>query len=218
MNYRRQFNKGVCFSLMLSLMATAALHAQTNTVYYALDHVILDDYTQITGIFSWAYDVDDFAKGTGQFVFLDIPGSSHNQDDLITTIDVTESIEITFEGNVHDDGVDIMLVLLERLTPTTPAGINVSTNQSKYSIGGNGFKDGFFLSGSVVPTNITLSITASSPGVASMSWEPDIPGHVLQETPSLLFVTNWRNSASGSTNPVAVPLAVPTMFYRVVKP
>ncbi len=218
MNDRRQFNKGVCFSLMLSLVATVALAGQTNTLYYVLDNVILDDHTQLTGFFSWSYDVEDFADGTGQFVSLDVPGSLHNQDDLIATIDVTESIEITFDGNVHDDGIDIMLVLMEALSPTTPAEINVITNGTKYSIGGNGFREGFFLSGRVVPTNITLRISASAPGLASISWAPVVPSHVLQETPSLLSVTNWVNASSGSSNPVPVPIAPETMFYRVVNP
>jgi len=94
--------------------------------------------------------------------------------------------------------------------------INTNVVASKYSIGGDGFNDGFFLRGSITLTNVTLSIAPTSPGVASLSWGPNIPGYVLQETPSLS--TNWMDSASGSTNPVVIPVTAPSMFYRLAKP
>ena len=62
-----------------------------------------------------------------------------------------------------------------------------------------------------------LSIAAAGPGQAQISWEPDTPGFVLQETLSLA-PTNWVNSASGTNNPVIVPAATPTKFYRLNKP
>jgi hypothetical protein len=62
-----------------------------------------------------------------------------------------------------------------------------------------------------------LSITAAGPGQAQISWEPDTPGFVLQETLSL-SPTYWVNSASGTNNPVIVPAATPTKFYRLNKP
>jgi hypothetical protein len=94
--------------------------------------------------------------------------------------------------------------------------INTNHAESKYSIGGNGFYDGFFLGGSIVPTNLTLNIIANSSGFISVAWMPDIPGVVLQETPNLF--SNWVNSVSGSTNPIAVPVAAPALFYRVGTP
>ena len=62
-----------------------------------------------------------------------------------------------------------------------------------------------------------LSITSAGLGQAQISWEPDTPGFVLQETLSL-SPTNWVNSASGTNNPVVVPAATPTKFYRLNKP
>lgn len=195
-------------------ISIAATCVCAETVCYTLDHVLLDDGTQITGFFSWIYSPGDFENGVGQFHSLDIPHSTHNQDNLTTTIEPAQ-IEITFDGNVHDDGVDIKLVLLEPLSLTTSSMINVSTNESKYSIGGNGFNDGFFLGGSIVPTDITLSVAASS-NVVTLAWAPAVPG-LLQEA-SNLSSNNWINSASGSANPVARPAAAPAMFYRVVEP
>ena len=51
--------------------------------------------------------------------------------------------------NARADSVTYALVLLQPLTPTTSALINLVT--SKYEIGGNGFHDGLFLSGRISP-------------------------------------------------------------------
>jgi hypothetical protein len=63
----------------------------------------------------------------------------------------------------------------------------------------------------------TLTINPASPGNATISWTPNPPGFVLQETLSL-SPTNWINSVSGATNPVVVPATLPTKFYRLFKP
>jgi len=63
----------------------------------------------------------------------------------------------------------------------------------------------------------TLTIVPATPGNATVSWTPNTPGFVLQETLSL-SPTNWVNSPSGSTNPIVVPATVPTKFYRLHKP
>jgi hypothetical protein len=63
----------------------------------------------------------------------------------------------------------------------------------------------------------TLTIVPAGAGQAQISWTPDTPGFVLQETLSLA-PTNWVDSVSGSTNPVVVPATVPTKFYRLFKP
>lgn len=217
MKLRSYFNTAttICLWVIFGFINLAAFRARAETVYYILDNVMLDDGTQMTGIISWPYMTGDFENGTPQFVSLTIPHSSHNQDDLIATIEVAQ-IEITFDGNAHDDGVDIKLVLQQPLTPTTSSLIDTNTAASKYSIGGNSFYDGFFVSGSITLTNLTLSITPDSPGFALLSWGPEIPGFVLQETPSLS--TNWMDSASGSTNPVVVPVTAPAMFYRLANP
>jgi hypothetical protein len=62
-----------------------------------------------------------------------------------------------------------------------------------------------------------LKIVAAGAGQAEISWTPDTPGWLLQET--LGFTpTNWLNSASGSANPVTVPATGSTKFYRLHKP
>lgn len=63
----------------------------------------------------------------------------------------------------------------------------------------------------------TLTITAGAPGQATISWSPATPGFVLQET-ALLSTANWTNSLSGVTNPIVVPITVPSKFYRLFKP
>ena len=63
----------------------------------------------------------------------------------------------------------------------------------------------------------TLTIASASPGNATISWSPNTPGFVLQETLSL-SPTNWVNSTSGATNPIVVPVTLPARFYRLFKP
>ncbi len=63
----------------------------------------------------------------------------------------------------------------------------------------------------------TLTIVPATPGNATISWTPNTPGFVLQET-WVLSPANWTNSPSGSANPVVVPATLPTKFYRVFKP
>jgi len=204
----------VCCGLLFGFIQLAVLDVRAETAYYTLDNVVLDALTQMTGIFSWTYEPGNFENGDGQFISLFIPNSAHNQDDLIATIEPSQ-IEITFDGNVHGDGVDIKLVLEPELMLNSTSLIKTNTTESKYSIGGDGFYDGYFLSGSIAPTNATLSMSADPSGFV-LSWEPDLPGHVLQEAPSLS--TNWMDSASGSTNPVMVPATAPAMFYRLKNP
>lgn len=61
-----------------------------------------------------------------------------------------------------------------------------------------------------------MVITHGSPGLAVISWTPNTPGFVLQETSSL-SPTNWSPSLSGATNPVVVPATLPTKIYRLFK-
>jgi hypothetical protein len=63
----------------------------------------------------------------------------------------------------------------------------------------------------------TLTIVPATPGNATLSWSPNSPGWVLQET-WVLSPANWTNSISGSTNPIVVPALVPSKFYRLFKP
>ncbi len=63
----------------------------------------------------------------------------------------------------------------------------------------------------------TLTIVPATPGNATISWTPNTPGFVLQETLSL-SPTNWTNSLSGATNPILIPATLPSKFYRLSKP
>jgi hypothetical protein len=63
----------------------------------------------------------------------------------------------------------------------------------------------------------TLTIVPATPGNATISWTPNTPGFVLQET-AVLSPANWTNSPSGATNPITVPAILPTKFYRLFKP
>lgn len=212
-----KIKRNIAICMIFSLLGMVPFNVPAETAYYALHDVILDRGSRIDGFIEWTYTPGDFENGSSQFVYLDIPNSVHNQDDLISVIEPSQ-IEITFDGNVHDDGVDIKIVLLQPLTPFTSSVINTNHAASKYSIGGNGFYDGFFLGGSVVPTNLTLSITSNTPTSASIAWAPDMPGvTVLQETPNLS--SNWTDSASGGINPADVTITNNNvMFYRVVTP
>jgi len=130
----------------------AAISVAADTVIYTLDNVILDDDTQMTGTFSWTYDIGDFENGVGQFTSLDVPHTSHDHTDLDASFDITKSIEITLPGSFHDDGVDITLLLEIALTATTSAPIKGP--ESSYDIGGNSFYVGEFKSGSITPDTV----------------------------------------------------------------
>jgi hypothetical protein len=199
--------------MLLVALMTAALRTPAATILYTLDSVILQDHRQMTGVFSWTYTTNDFENGTGEFLDLDIPWTTHDQDDLHAVFDIGSSIEITLEGSVHDDGVDITLFLKQALSLTNAAALDLT--RSKYEIGGNGFHDGVFTNGAIAPTNLFLTVTAIGPGFAEISWSPPLPGVTLQETPILIHPT-WTNAPSGTTNPATIPIT--TRFYRAKQP
>ena len=62
-----------------------------------------------------------------------------------------------------------------------------------------------------------LLIGPATPGQVLISWTPNLPGFVLQET-AVLQPANWTNSPSGSTHPIVVPATQPAKFYRLFKP
>lgn len=139
-----------CAFVLAILAIASASFARAETVNYTLDSVVLDsNNAEMDGTFSWTYEIGDFENGVGQFSFLEIPYTWHDHTDLNAVFDIGSSIEITLEGSVHDDGVDITLFLLEPLTPTSGSALDLV--RSKYEIGGNGFHTGLFLSGSIVP-------------------------------------------------------------------
>ena len=68
-----------------------------------------------------------------------------------------------------------------------------------------------------VPGAPTLTILPAGAGLAMISWTPATTNWVLQENLNLA-TTNWVNSPSGSTNPIVVPVNLPTKFYRLSTP
>ncbi|XAM00792.1 PEP-CTERM sorting domain-containing protein [Phycisphaeraceae bacterium D3-23] len=115
---------------------------------FELDNVFTDRGGQMTGEFTWTYTPGDFENGVGVFTALDVPHTAHGLEDLVVTIE-TSQIEVSLDGSFHDDGVDVTLVLQQPFSPDAPAALDLTPNESKYSIGGNGFIDGDFISGAV---------------------------------------------------------------------
>jgi hypothetical protein len=62
-----------------------------------------------------------------------------------------------------------------------------------------------------------LRIEPAGPGQATIWWEPDDTGWVLQESLTV-EPPAWTNAPSGSTNPVTVPAVPPVKFYRLFRP
>jgi hypothetical protein len=60
----------------------------------------------------------------------------------------------------------------------------------------------------------TLSIASVPPNQVMISWTPNTPGFVLQETPGLSPL-NWTNAPSGTNNPVTVSTTNNVTFYRL---
>ena len=198
------------FGVIFSFVVLASFNAHAEVVNYRLENVVLDDGTQMYGEFSWTYDIGDFENGVGQFTYLEIPHTSHNHTDLNATIDVGQSIEITLPGSTHDDGVDITLFLETPLTPTTSALLDLV--RSKYEIGGNGFHDGFFLSGSVSPV---VSISVVGPDFFMVTRGSHVSGGIVELEASDNADLSIQRSASDiqsrtefevqAVSPVAIP-------------
>jgi hypothetical protein len=66
------------------------------------------------------------------------------------------------------------------------------------------------------PNAPTLTVVPAAPGFALISWTPDTPGFVLQESLTL-DPPAWTYSPSGSNNPVTVPATLTTKVYRLQK-
>ena len=115
---------------------------------------------------------------------------------------------------------------------TLDGGGGASTNSTLSVSGAIGQPDAGKLSGSTLaikggfwgiitavqtPGAPILTVAPAVPGQATISWTPDRPGFVLQET-AVLSPANWSNSPSGATNPIVVPATLPTKFYRLFEP
>ena len=145
------------FSWLAAIMSVSI--AQAETVSYALNEVIMhNDYNgqegQMTGIFSWTYDLGDFENGVGTFSQLFIPWLAPSDYALLViTFDIGKSIEFSLTANVHGGGVNVTLFLLEPLTPTQAAFIDLS--RSSYEIESN-LSNGGFVSGSISPSAVPV--------------------------------------------------------------
>jgi hypothetical protein len=62
-----------------------------------------------------------------------------------------------------------------------------------------------------------LNIVPSGVGQATISWDSNDPGWVLQETLGLT-PASWVSSPSGTNNPIMVPASAPAKFFRLFKP
>jgi hypothetical protein len=63
----------------------------------------------------------------------------------------------------------------------------------------------------------TIAIANAGPGMETVSWSPNTPGFVLQESTDLASTT-WLNSASGTNNPVTITNMATSKFFRVFHP
>ena len=137
--------------------------AQTTAVSYDLDDVWLLPATthpwepaqQMTGSFEWTYVPGDFENGSGQFVDLYVPWYGSNFQALNINVDLT-SIEFVLPGNYHDTGLDLTLHLLQPLSPTQVAVVDISRSSFDIQQVGISHK-GHVESGSVVPTSSFVS-------------------------------------------------------------
>jgi len=88
-----------------------------------------------------------------------------------------------------------------------------SMTNAQYSVTG-----GIWFLPSVVqqPNAPVLTIVPAAPGFALISWTPNTPGFVLQES-FTLDPPAWTNSPSGATNPATVPATLTTKVYRLQK-
>ncbi len=200
--------KNVRFWLIFGFIFTTALRAHAATVNYTLDNVMMSATQQMTGTFSWTY-FGDFESGVGQWSSLSIPWTSHGQNDLNTTFEPTSSIEITLAGNYHDDGVDITLFLLQPLTPTTSASLDLV--RSKYDIGGNGFHAGPFLSGSISPSFVSgdFDYDGDVDGVDFLKWQRgESPYYPLSATDLAAWEANFGTGAAAASVAVPEPSAI----------
>jgi hypothetical protein len=140
------------FLWLAAIMSVGA--AQAETASYVLNEVIMHNaYNgqegQMTGIFSWTYDLGDFENGVGTFSELFIPWLAPSDYALLViTFDIGNSIEFTRGGiSEHDAGIDITLFFQQALTPTGSTLLDLA--RSKFDIGGNGFIKGAFTDGSI---------------------------------------------------------------------
>ena len=87
-------------------------------------------------------------------------------------------------------------------------------------MGGEYALEGGFWGILAVPTAAgpTLLVVPAGLGFATISWNPDSPGFVLQMNSTVDNPAGWSDAPSGSANPATVPAATGNRFFRVRKP
>ncbi|MCP4275659.1 MAG: hypothetical protein GY779_04820 [Gammaproteobacteria bacterium] len=142
------------------VLAGIVILASTSTVQaafvnYTLENILTTGGSQLTGAFQWDYTEGDFENGTGTFSELFIPGHGSDIGALTITFDIGTSIEFSLTDNLHNEGVDVTLFLVNSLTPTS--GSFIDLDRSKWAIGG-GFNgsdtEGTYRSGSILPASV----------------------------------------------------------------
>lgn len=86
-------------------------------------------------------------------------------------------------------------------------------------VGGNYRLDGGFWGGAFAVQQVgspTLIIQRAGANVI-ISWDPNSPGFILQETTNLSNPASW-SATSGGFNGMSVPASGPTKFYRLRRP
>lgn len=176
-------------ALASALIALCPAVSNAAVMTFGLDNVFTDRGGQMTGQFTWTYTTGDFENGIGEFTSLDVPHTTHGLEDLIITIELSQ-IEFSLDGSFHDDGVDVTLVLLEDFSLTGPAALNLDPLESKYSIGGNGFIDGNFISGAISPVPEPSSALLATAGLCLLAFrrkrrQSNIDHHLSTHSPTL---------------------------------
>lgn len=69
----------------------------------------------------------------------------------------------------------------------------------------------------IAETGPALAITLAPDGRVRISWAPNSPGYVLQETP-LLSAGEWTNVPEGNINPRLIPPNFAARYYRLRRP
>ena len=134
--------------------------ANAAVVTYTLDSVTLESGASLTGSFDWTYDPEEFENGVGVFTSLNLPYVPNGvtqpvMDDPNITITLENNqIEISGDFSFHDYGIDVIMKLVQPLSPTQPSAIDLTN--SKYECCGNGFSTYPFASGTIVPAAVPI--------------------------------------------------------------
>ncbi len=140
----------MCSFIMILCLMCIPMTAKADMATYNLNDVYLGSASnEMTGSFVYTYSAGDFENGSGVFTNLYIPWHGADFSDLVITIE-PESIEFSLDGNIHDQGLDITLFLLDGdgLSSTSLSSV-IDTNRSTYHVEHGGSKKGNIVSGSI---------------------------------------------------------------------